>query len=261
MIEELGAQDNNATSRCYTGQPEGVDLDAPLSIFDLAENKTCFYHTDANKNVTELTDSEGAVVAHYEYSPFGMVTKLSGDYAATNPFRFSSEYHDSETGLVYYNYRYYDPQLGRWLSRDPVEEKGGENLYGIVKNDPNNYWDENGLLSFADIWNGFWDAVGIGNLLRDWGDKGEAAARGINDLSTLADPTAPLQDQAQAVTDGASACAEAMGRNNEAADVQNFGNAANDPLTEIQNSLSNKERDMDNIFRSPKDPGFIRNTP
>ena len=108
MIEELGVQDNNAMSRRYTWQPEGIDLDVPLSIFDLVENKTYFYHTDANKNVTELTDSEGAVVAHYEYSPFGMVTKLSGDYAATNPFRFSSEYYDSETGLVYYNYRYYD---------------------------------------------------------------------------------------------------------------------------------------------------------
>ena len=129
MIEELGAQDNNATSHCYTWQPEGVGLDVPLSAFDLAENKTYFYHTDANKNVTELTDCEGAVVAHYEYSPFGMVTKLSGDYAATNPFRFSSEYYDSETGLVYYNQRYYDPQLGRWLSRDPIEEEGGLNLY------------------------------------------------------------------------------------------------------------------------------------
>ena len=129
MIEELGAQDNNATSHCYTWQPEGVGLDVPLSAFDLAENKTYFYHTDANKNVTELTDSEGTVVAHYEYSPFGMVTKLSGDYAATNPFRFFSEYYDSETGLVYYNQRYYDPQLGRWLSRDPIEEEGGWNLY------------------------------------------------------------------------------------------------------------------------------------
>lgn len=146
LIEELGAQDNSATSRRYTWQPNDVGLDVPLSAFDLAENKTYFYHTDANKNVTELTDSEGTVVAHYEYSPFGMVTKLSGDYAATNPFRFSSEYHDSETGLVYYNYRYYDPQLGRWLSRDPIEEVGGYNLYGIVNNSIINRQDDLGLI-------------------------------------------------------------------------------------------------------------------
>ena len=145
LVEELDALNNNATLRRYTWQPDDIGLDVPLSIFDLVENKTYFYHTDANKNVTELTDSEGAVVAHYEYSPFGMVTKLSGDYAATNPFRFSSEYYDSETGLVYYNYRYYDPQLGRWLSRDPVEEKGGENLYSICCNNILNIFDILGL--------------------------------------------------------------------------------------------------------------------
>ena len=52
--------------------------------------------------------------------------------AAVNPFRFSSEYADDETGLVYYNYRYYSPRLGRWLSRDPIKEDGGENLYLIA---------------------------------------------------------------------------------------------------------------------------------
>lgn len=134
LIEELDAMNNNTPLRRYIWQPDDVGLDVPLSVFDLAENKTYFYHTDANKNVTELTDSEGTVVAHYEYSPFGMVTKLSGDYVTINPFRFSSEYHDSETGLVYYNYRYYDPQLGRWLSRDPIEEEGGWNLYEMVAN-------------------------------------------------------------------------------------------------------------------------------
>ena len=233
MIEELDALNNNATLRRYTWQPDDIGLDVPLSVFDLAENKTYFYHTDANKNVTELTGSEGAVVAHYEYSPFGMVTKLSGDYAATNPFRFSSEYHDSETGLIYYNYRYYDPQLGRWLSRDPVEEKGGENLYGIVKNDPNNYWDKNGLLSFADIWNGFWDAVGIGNILGDWWDRGQAGSEIINDVSTLADPNASLADQVDAVTNAAANCAEAAGQNIDATNIRNFNNRAQPGLNAI----------------------------
>ena len=56
-------------------------------------------------------------------------------------FRFSSEYHDSETNLVYYNYRYYSPELGRWLSRDPIGERGGYNLYAMVGNDPVGRWD------------------------------------------------------------------------------------------------------------------------
>jgi hypothetical protein len=43
--------------------------------------------------------------------------------------------------LYYYGYRYYSPSLGRWISRDPIEEKGGLNLYGFVNNDPVNKWD------------------------------------------------------------------------------------------------------------------------
>ncbi len=63
---------------------------------------------------------------------FGVVAaRRNGD---ENPFRFSSEYHDDETSFVYYNYRYYSPALGRWLSRDPIEEEGGVNLYGMCQN-------------------------------------------------------------------------------------------------------------------------------
>ena len=83
----------------------------------------------------------GGIVAHYEYSPFGSLTKVSGDYAASNPFRFSSEYFDEETALVYYNYRYYNPELGRWISRDPIEEQGGYNLYGMIGNNLLYGWD------------------------------------------------------------------------------------------------------------------------
>ena len=72
------------------------------------------------------------------------MTKTTGAYAASNPFRFSSEYCDEETGLVYYNYRYYNPELGRWISRDPIEEQGGYNLYGMIGNNPLYGWDDLG---------------------------------------------------------------------------------------------------------------------
>jgi len=67
--------------------------------------------------------------------------RASGSIPNRFAFRFSSEYHDSETGLVYYNYRYYSPELGRWLNRDPIGESGGVNLYGMVGNDVINNWD------------------------------------------------------------------------------------------------------------------------
>jgi RHS repeat-associated protein len=63
---------------------------------------------------------------------FGKLLNSQGPLADENPFRFSSEYFDQETGLVYYNFRYYSPDLGRWLSRDPIEEEGGVNLYAMV---------------------------------------------------------------------------------------------------------------------------------
>ena len=77
--------------------------------------------------------------------PFGNIIRQTGDAADDNPFRFSTKYHDDETGLVYYGFRYYDPELGRWLSRDPLEEEGGLNLYGFVGNEPIGRWDALGL--------------------------------------------------------------------------------------------------------------------
>ena len=62
----------------------------------------------------------GDVCAHYDYAPFGTVTFAVGDSANANVWRFSSEYADTDLGLVYYNYRYYDPKEGRWLSLDVI---------------------------------------------------------------------------------------------------------------------------------------------
>lgn len=98
------------------------------------DGNTYYYVTDGNKNVTGLLDQAGTRVAEYVYGPFGQLLSAEGELADVNPFRFSSEYADDETGLVYYNYRYYSPQLGRWTKRDPIEEKGGVNLYNMCNN-------------------------------------------------------------------------------------------------------------------------------
>ena len=113
--------------------------------------KTYYYAHDANGNVTQLIDgADGSVAAHYEYGPFGeaVVVTEDADVAqsfAHGGFRFSGKLLDSETGLYYYGYRYYDPGHGRWLNRDPLEEQGGINLYGFVGNDPINAIDPLGL--------------------------------------------------------------------------------------------------------------------
>ena len=150
LIEELDGLNDNATIRQYTWQSQNVGLDVPLYVYDAIKNTTYYYQTDANKNIVDLTDVEGNLVAHYEYSPFGQIVKQTGLYAENNPFRFSSEYHEHQTRLVYYTYRYYDPLIGKWLSKDPLEEDGGINLYNFTKNSPLNFWDNYGLECCGD---------------------------------------------------------------------------------------------------------------
>jgi len=104
------------------------------------------YLYDANGNVTQVVKStDGSVAAHYEYDPYGNLTSSHGEYAAGNPFRFSTKYKDNETGLVYYGFRDYDPELGRWVSRDPIEEQGGLSLYSFISQNPINSIDYLGL--------------------------------------------------------------------------------------------------------------------
>ncbi len=94
---------------------------------------------DGSGNITQWLDAAGAVVARVEYGPYGEILRQDG--VAPAPFGFSTKYTDAETGLLYFGYRYYEPRAGRWLSRDPLEEAGGINLYGFNDNDPLNQID------------------------------------------------------------------------------------------------------------------------
>ncbi len=100
---------------------------------------------DANGNISEVVDSNGMVRAAFQYGPFGNLISGSGDLAEEIPFRFSTKYFDDETGFNYYGFRYYVPEIGRWLSRDPIRERGGANLYAFVQNSPTISFDLLGL--------------------------------------------------------------------------------------------------------------------
>ena len=151
LIQVLDALNSDAVTMAFAWHPESTGLDTPFSM--TYDGETYYYVTDGNKNVMSLIDAAGTKVAEYVYDPFGRLLSSTGELAEINPFRFSSEYHDDETGLVYYNYRYYSPELGRWISRDPIEEEGGVNLYAMVGNNPVNRWDHLGF----SFWNEFWN--------------------------------------------------------------------------------------------------------
>ncbi len=106
------------------------------------------YCYDGNGNVMALVDAaDKSIMATYEYDPFGNTLRATGAKAAANPFRFSTKYTDDETGLVYYGYRYYLPGLGRWASRDRIEEEGGIAIYCFLRNAINGT-DCDGLFPF-----------------------------------------------------------------------------------------------------------------
>ena len=106
----------------------------PLAI---QKNGTWFvYGHDLTKNVCEVFGTDGYIKTTYSYSPFGAVSS-AGNFEQN--FQWSSEFYDPELDLVYYNYRHYSPSLGRWLSRDPIEEHGGFNLYAFCGNNTHNY--------------------------------------------------------------------------------------------------------------------------
>jgi len=108
-----------------------------LAMQDIAGSKDYIYLYDGNGNVGQLVDiANGSKVASYEYDPYGNTLVAAGDYAASNPFRFSTKYADDETGLYYYGYRWYLPRLGRWINRDPIGEEADSNLYAFLANQP-----------------------------------------------------------------------------------------------------------------------------
>lgn len=132
---------------------------------------------DGNGNVSGLFDtSTGAMLADYEYDAFGNSIKAIGTKANQNPWRFSTKWTDGETGHLYYGYRYYMPSKGRWLSRDPIGEAGGLNLYGMVGNNPVNYVDPMGLWGeryrdFDIDYNADTGMVLVQPRMQDWWDN------------------------------------------------------------------------------------------
>ncbi|MFO0972891.1 MAG: RHS repeat-associated core domain-containing protein [Phycisphaerae bacterium] len=105
------------------------------------------YFYDGNGNVGQLLSlDDGSVVTAYEYDAYGNVTaETDGEYAPENPFRFSTKFHDDDTGWVYYGYRFYGPKWGRWASRDPIGELGGIALLEALAGAPTFAYDSLGL--------------------------------------------------------------------------------------------------------------------
>ncbi len=113
------------------------------------EAKTYFVHPDHLGTPQVITDAQQDVVWKAVYDPFGQATVTTE--TITNNLRFPGQYYDEETGLHYNGARYYDPEIGRFISSDPTGLEDGVNIYGYVAANPIRYFDPDGQAAQAAI--------------------------------------------------------------------------------------------------------------
>jgi RHS repeat-associated protein len=110
-----------------------------------ANAQSTFYAFDPQGSVSQRSDAGGAVLSSHLFDAHGREATAP----SAEPFGYKARwgyYSDAETGLLLLTHRHYDPQKGRFLTRDPIGHLGGVNVYGYVKNNPVNAADPTGLI-------------------------------------------------------------------------------------------------------------------
>jgi RHS repeat-associated protein len=120
---------------------DGVGFDQPLSM--LRSGTASFYQSDLLGSITSLSNSSGVLASTYSYDAFGKLSASTG--TLVNPFQFTGREFDPETGIPEYRMRYYDQNVGRFISEDPINFRGGIDFYAYTLNNPVNWIDPFGL--------------------------------------------------------------------------------------------------------------------
>jgi RHS repeat-associated protein len=144
-------EDRDGAGRLSAKHLHGGSVDEVLATVTPAGAR--YLHQDGLGNVVALTDGSGAMLERVRYDAYGQPEHLTATGAVSgvsptgNRFLFTGREWFSELGLQDNRHRYYHPGIGRWLSRDPIGERGGLNLYAYAGNSPTAFTDPFGLTS------------------------------------------------------------------------------------------------------------------
>lgn len=140
MVGRLPKTYGASTEQPQSAYTHGPMTDDPL-VYENAQG-SAYYMADGLQSKGLLTDSTGSVKAWRRYDPWG---RIIGQQGTMPTYGFTGREPDLTTGLTYYRSRYYDPTIGRFISRDPAGLEGGINAYAYVNNDPVDNTDPDGM--------------------------------------------------------------------------------------------------------------------
>jgi RHS repeat-associated protein len=143
VLMEYGT--NGQVTADYT---QGVGL-----VRSIRDGKEGFYHTDGLGSTRVITDNVGLITDRYTYDAFGVLLNSDGTFG--NSFQFAGEQRDSSTGLDYLRARYYDPNLGRFISKDAyagtLNDPYSQHDYQYAHANPVRYTDPTGYFTLQDV--------------------------------------------------------------------------------------------------------------
>jgi len=166
-----------------------------------------YYATDHLGSVREMTNSSGSIVARYSYDPYGRTTLVSGSNLATK--QYAGYYMHQTSGLYLTKHRAFDTNTGRWLSRDPIAEGGGINLYEYCRDEPIIFEDPFGTDGRSMVLAGRGVIIaGDGNPVSDFVGEGMVVGGEIAQGIELAQALSQVAAQQTAAQQAAAAAIE-----------------------------------------------------
>ena len=200
------------------------------------DNNILYVNQDILGSAALLTNNTGVIVHQYSYDPFGNLASELGEEDKDTKYLYTNQEFDPESDLYYYNARYYNPLLGRFLSKDPIIHRAdgvlGFNEYIYVKNNPLRYVDPSGRVNWDLLWEGTKQTV-MGGLNTAFG-----ALEVVGGFALATGGTVASGGLAAAPAIVGGAAIGTMGANNVVAGVTE----ASGGVTNIWNSFFDEEK-------------------